>query len=650
MKPDGKSLDIVVVGLGQAGGNLAAEFFRRGYRALALNTAQTDLNALDEGGVFPAMPAERRLYIGLDGYDGAGADPGYGRDCVHAHADRIRAAVGKQGADADAIILTAGLGGGTGSSVAALIEVLADEDLPLLALMTLPTEGESALAKVNAVRAINELVDAPLMGWIFVDNGRISSLNRDISVMDYYAHINGQIAHPLDAFNRLNARDDVRPIRSFDGEDFRKLLLSGGVLNYAVAKMPGVSTDEVIGTVEDCLESSAIMPGGFDITRISYLGLVIEAPESALAEVPISTFEDIAVRLKKESEGAAIYYGIYCTPEGTKPTLRLIASTPSLPHRIREVLGDAKREGMILSDKVQEELPTLELGDLKDVELFRTRTRPSERPRKNRGGVSTGLGLGMGLGGRRPADLVDDIAKEIGGRRPRLEVDDDVPLPVPEPAQARVVGRGRGRRPAGRGLSVAPPAPTPEPMPPAKAVEAPAPAPQEGDAPTRPQNEAPQKKRKSLRKKPNSKGSLPKGPPPELGTEEIDVVAQLAELKDLGDLSQGELQETIPASDIANQQPRVRGGGSFQGTAELPSPDDYDRLVSQYLNARTGNERKDIAERLEDDSVSKDTVVRYYAVEAMAKLGRKSFGNALLEATEDTDDAVRMLAVEALKG
>lgn len=649
MKPDGKSLDIVVVGLGQAGGNLAAEFFRRGYRALALNTAQTDLNALDEGGVFPAMPAERRLYIGLDGYDGAGADPGYGRDCVHAHADRIRAAVGKQGADADAVILTAGLGGGTGSSVAALIEVLAEDDLPLLALMTLPTEGESGLAKVNAVRAINELVDAPLMGWIFVDNGRISSLNQDISVMDYYAHINGQIAHPLDAFNRLNARDDVRPIRSFDGEDFRKLLLSGGVLNYAVAKMPGVSTSEVIGTVKSCLESSAIMPGGFDITRISYLGLVIEAPESALAEVPISTFEEIAVSLKEESEGAAIYYGIYCTPEGTKPTLRLIASTPSLPHRIREVLGDAKREGKILGDKVQEELPTLELGDLKDVELFRTRTRPSERPRKNRGGVSAGLNMGVGLGGRRPADLVDDIAKEIGGRRPRLEVEDDEALPVPEPAQARVVGRGRGRRPAGQGLSVAPPPAAPTPAP--RAVEAPASEPQDGDIPTRPHNEVHAQKRKGPpNKKPKSKNSLRRGPPPELGTEEIDVVAQLAELKDLGDLSLGELQETISASDIGNQQPRVRGGGSFQGTAELPSPDDYDRLVSKYLNSRTGDERKDIAERLEDDSLSKDTVVRYYAVEAMAKLGRKSFGNALLHATEDADDAVRMLAVEALKG
>src|SRR5262245_18124383 len=34
MKPADRSLDIAVVGLGQAGGNIAAEFHRRGYRAL----------------------------------------------------------------------------------------------------------------------------------------------------------------------------------------------------------------------------------------------------------------------------------------------------------------------------------------------------------------------------------------------------------------------------------------------------------------------------------------------------------------------------------------------------------------------------------------------------------------------------------------
>ncbi|MCA9553740.1 MAG: hypothetical protein KC933_27110, partial [Myxococcales bacterium] len=137
---------------------------------------------------------------------------------------------------------------------------------------------------------------------------------------------------------------------------------------------------------------------------------------------------------------------------------------------------------------------------------------------------------------------------------------------------------------------------------------------------------------------------------PELGTEEIDVVAELAELRDMGEV-QHDLQETVPASSLMEAQAaRVRSGGSLEGTAELPSPEEYDQLVSSYLNAKNQDERRKIGDRLVKDSRNDHTVVRYYAVEAMAKLGRKSFGNALLAATEDVDDAVRMLAVEALKG
>lgn len=597
MRPDGRSLDIVAVGLGQAGGNIAAEFFRRGYRAIALNTAQTDLHALEAGGAFPPLPAERRLYIGLDGYDGAGADPAYGRDCIREHADRIRAAVVKQAHDADAVILCAGLGGGTGSSIPELIEILHEEDLPLMTLMTLPTESESGLAKVNAVRAINDVVDAPLLGWIFVDNARIAALNRDIAIADYYAHINSEIVSPIDAFNRLNARDEMRAIRSFDGEDFRKLLLSGGVLNYAFSDVPRITTEEIAGTVRDCIEASDIMPGGFDITKVSFIGLVIEAPESALAEASIQVFEEIHESIKESTEGAAVYQGIYKAPPDRPVTIRMIAATQSLPHRIRQILADAKREGQVIGSKVNEELPTLELGEIDGFDIFKKSTRPSQKPRRGRqqqGGL------------RRPADMVEEVALEVGGGSPRRAAD---------PA------RGRARRRGGR------PAPSRSPS----TAEAPSEPPKQQAAP-------PAKKSKSKKRKDT-------GSPQDIGTEEIDVVAALAELNDV-DEDDAELQETIPASTL-------KTGGSAAGNGQadnMPKPEDYDRLVAQYLNAENARDRQHVVKRLEADSVADDTIVRYYAVEAMAKLGRKVFGSALLAATEDDDEAVRNLAAEALKG
>ena len=623
MKPDGRALDIVVIGLGQAGGNLAAEFFRRGYRALALNTAHTDLSALEPGGAFPTLPAERRLYVGLDGYDGAGADPSYGRECILEHADKVRSAVLKQAQDADCVILTAGLGGGTGSSIIELVNVLKDDELPLLGLMTLPTESESGIAKVNAVRAINEIVDSPLLGWIFVDNGRIASLNADVAVADYFAHINSQIAAPLDTFNRLNARQDMKAIRSFDGEDFRKLLLSGGVLNYGFSELPGISTEEVVGTVRDCVESSELMPSGFDIERLSYLGLVLEAPESALAAVPISVFEEIHEQLKRQTRGAAVYQGVYRTAGEGPTVMRLIAATQSLPSRVRQLLADAKREGQVLGEKIREELPSLELGELDGMEMFRTRTRPSERPRKNRAPT------------RRGADLLDDMPMEVGSRRqaapvlaaaPLSALPASAPTPAPAPAPAAAASpaqhaqddglrgdpgaargrmRGRHRRPSPpQGEDERQPTPTP-----AAGLQQPA----GSGAPSR-----------------------------DIGTEQLDVSAQLAAL-------QGPADDLEPEHET---NPGIRRRGPIataEETGELPSPEAYDSLVAQYLQANGPKVRQEVVSRLEADSNSEHTVVRYYAVEAMAKLGRKIFGSALLAATEDENDAVRQLAVQALK-
>lgn len=646
MKPDGRALDIAVVGLGQAGGNLAAEFYRRGYRALAFNTAQTDLAALEPGGLFPSLPSDRRFYIGLDGYDGAGADPSYGKQCVTENSERIRTAVLKQVHDADAVLITAGLGGGTGSSISALIEILAEEDLPLLSLMTLPTEGESGIAKVNAVKAINEVVDAPLMGWIFVDNARIASLNPDISVVDYYAHINGQIAAPIDAFNRLNDSQNLHPIRSFDGEDYRKLLLSGGVLNYAVSELPDISTEEVVGTVRDNVEASDIMPSGFDLSRLSYLGMVIEAPEQHLANTPISVFEEIADQLKNETSGAAVYQGSYRCPDDRPITLRLIAATQSLPHRIREILADAKREGSALGEKIREELPTLELGEIESFDLFRTRSRPSDRGRRTRSAPPRIEGL-------------DDLSLELGvGRKSRSQPAQPIQTPAPQappppqpptdvdrPARAERTERLSHSQVQAAAAKIAEEA---------KNGASTADLDDGDDSHRRRARPRPSPGKKTPQKsaaqtsEPQVRGRRPRierrsDTPPELGTEEIDVVAQLAQLGDLAEDDDPELNETVAHAE--RPLPNLPGSGD----PDLPKPESYDKLVAAYLSAKTARDRQEVVRQLETDSLSEHTVVRYYAVEAMAKLGRKIFGNALLTATEDSNEAVRTLAVEALK-
>ncbi|MFZ9889252.1 MAG: hypothetical protein ACO3JL_17295, partial [Myxococcota bacterium] len=102
------ALHICAVGLGQAGGNLAAEWRRRGHRAVLLNTAQSDVRALGQHDGL-GVPSKLVLDIGLGGGEGAGRDPAYGASCLREHADAVRALVERHLAGADCFLLCAGL-------------------------------------------------------------------------------------------------------------------------------------------------------------------------------------------------------------------------------------------------------------------------------------------------------------------------------------------------------------------------------------------------------------------------------------------------------------------------------------------------------------------------------------------------------------
>jgi cell division GTPase FtsZ len=379
VKVAGRALDIVAVGLGQAGGNLAAEFAHRGHRALAFNTAVSDLSTLSSRA--HALPEDQRVYIGIDGHDGAGSDASYGRECVSAHAQLIRERVAALAIDADIVLVTAGLGGGTGSAVAELVTVLDELNLPLMVLATLPASHESGVAKVNAVRAVNELIGESLLGWIFIDNARLAESHGNISLDRYYPEINKVIVEQLDALNRLNERDGVRPIRPIDGEDLRTLLLSGGLLNFGAKQLATLDSKSVIEAVRECLQFSSVMPQGYSLESVSYLGLALDAPESVLSSTPFSLFEQIAEQLKDETGGAAVYLGIYREERGDRATLRVVASSQALPEGMREMVGVAKREGAQLRSKLDKTVGRLDLAEIDQIQLFRSGASASRRPR-----------------------------------------------------------------------------------------------------------------------------------------------------------------------------------------------------------------------------------------------------------------------------
>ncbi|MCB9666604.1 MAG: hypothetical protein H6715_00555 [Myxococcales bacterium] len=540
----GHALDIRVIGLGQAGGNLAAEFKRRGYPSLAFNTARTDLAALGTKWGSPGLEENERMYIGIAGYDGAGADPDYGRNCILENAEAILTRARQHATGADVLVVTAGLGGGTGSAIRELVKVITDIATPIVCLVTLPMDSESGIAKVNAVRAINELLESALDGWILVDNAQLAAHNPDAAAFNYLSLINQQIIEPLDAFNRLNEAPDMHAIRAFDGEDFRKVLLAGGIVHYDTMECmePSLDASRVLQLVQQSLDGGTLMPAGFNPGHLSHLALIVQTPEAVLAETPMAMFNQLNEELKELTRGAAIDLGIYQVGDrGPASRLHMIAVSRALPGHVQQIVNRARDEGKVLSDKLHESLPVLELGEIDSFDLFGrgTRRRGIERPNARR-----------------------SVA----------------------PSSSRV-------------LSPSPPIPTAFPS-----------------APPRPTS------------------TPPPLPPPAAPLEPM-----------LTPTGAGSVKAKPTSRSVAKKSK------SKKSEEQLPSAEVYDELVETFRKHKDEETRNGIAERLESDFRSPHAVVRFYAVDAMAKLDRQRFEVTLLAATEDDNTAVRKIAHSALK-
>ena len=171
----------------------------------------------------------------------------------------------------------------------------------MISVATLPADAESGIAKVNAVKTANALVQAPLQGRVFIDNERLVDAFPDVDILSYFPHVNARVFEPLDRMNRLNRDPSLWSVRSFDGEDLRKVLLSGGVLQTHIARLDeneGLSPGILVDVVEACIAGGHHLAPGLSLADCAYLSIVVVGPERVLKQTPIQVFDDTIAELR----------------------------------------------------------------------------------------------------------------------------------------------------------------------------------------------------------------------------------------------------------------------------------------------------------------------------------------------------------------
>ena len=353
------ALQIGIIGLGQCGGNFAAEFAAKGYPALALNTSPIDLRALR------GLDEAQRLFIGSTGMNGTGGSLAAGLACVEAEREAIVAAATAL-PGAEAFLVVGGLGGGTGACLGAVVQLLSTLERPVIAWAVLPAGSENHAAKLNALQAVNALLDAPFESLAFVDNQKLSAAFANAGIDQYLHEANAAVVNAFDDLCRLQDRSDLASLRTFGPEELRQTLLSGGVSVFGSRTLDGPLTAEsLLVAARETLGDADLLGGGYDLTDLVTASTIVIAHADVLADTPATVFEDYYTDLKQETGGAVHHGGIY---QGTEERTRVffLAGGFPLPSRLGELLKEATEESARFQAKAapRSKLKKLDLSSL----------------------------------------------------------------------------------------------------------------------------------------------------------------------------------------------------------------------------------------------------------------------------------------------
>jgi len=262
-------MKVVLIGVGQAGGKVTqrlAEFDdQMGFGAIrgafAVNTAKADLQSLDID----------TMLIGQDRVKGhgVGGDNELGAEIMQDEATEVMDMLdGRVTTEAEAVVIVAGLGGGTGSggSPALAKELKRVYDIPIYVLGILPGRDEGALYQANAGRSLKTVVRESDSA-ILIDNDAWRT--SDETVEEGFDNINQQIAQRVGLLFAAGEVVDGVGESVVDSSEIINTLRNGGIasLGYASAEASedaGENVNAITSMTRKSLLTSMSLPNAVD--------------------------------------------------------------------------------------------------------------------------------------------------------------------------------------------------------------------------------------------------------------------------------------------------------------------------------------------------------------------------------------------------
>lgn len=266
---------IGIIGIGNAGNQIAKLADQVGIRSAAINTSQKDLDDLEGGNCF-------KIKIGDDG--GCGKDRRLAIKIVKENATLIFKELDGMFDDMDIVFFVGSSGGGTASGAMPILTHLFKVRYPNMNfgnIIILPSSYESVITQTNTIHCIADLKKYKVP-YMMYDNSRCKHKNP----IDLYQSVNEQIINDIKIL-RGDATTNTTPYGMIDDQDMYKLMNTPGLIKVSTIDqlkendLDDISIDEMI--VKSLKESLSV-----DIDRdkiVERMGVILYLPKALLGRI-----------------------------------------------------------------------------------------------------------------------------------------------------------------------------------------------------------------------------------------------------------------------------------------------------------------------------------------------------------------------------
>ena len=285
---------IKVIGVGGGGGNAVNHMYREGIHDVTFVLCNTDNQALAESPVPVKLQLGRSITQGL----GAGNRPERARDAAEESIDDIKEQLND---GTKRVVITAGMGGGTGTGAAPVIARIAKEmDILTVGIVTIPFifEGEKKIIQaLDGVERIAQHVDALLV----INNERLREIYADLTFMNAFGKADDTLSIAAKSIAEIIT---MRGTVNLDFADVKTILKDGGVAIMSTGF--GEGENRVTKAIDDALHSPLL--NNNDIFNAKKVMLNVSfCPTS---ELMMEEMNEIHEFMSKFREGVEVIWGV----------------------------------------------------------------------------------------------------------------------------------------------------------------------------------------------------------------------------------------------------------------------------------------------------------------------------------------------------